>query len=140
MIAAMMLPTTMPLLATFQRIVASRAGRGRLTALVVLGYFAAWLAFGLLPRTRRTRCCTWLAAAAPALAVYGWVVGAAVLAVAGCVPVQRAQVSLPRAMSRARLASSPRAGTAGRPRARRSGSASTHGRVLRRLLLGADAA
>ena len=46
MIAAMMLPTTLPLLALFRRIVASRPDAGSLVALVAIGYAVAWLAFG----------------------------------------------------------------------------------------------
>jgi predicted metal-binding membrane protein len=48
MIAAMMLPTTLPLLSIFSRMTASRADAGALMACVVLGYTVAWLGFGLL--------------------------------------------------------------------------------------------
>jgi predicted metal-binding membrane protein len=48
MIAAMMLPTTLPLLDIFRRITASRRDAGALMARVVSGYAVAWLAFGLL--------------------------------------------------------------------------------------------
>jgi len=48
MIAAMMLPTTLPLLGLFSRMTASRPDAGTLLACVVLGYAAAWLGFGLL--------------------------------------------------------------------------------------------
>ena len=82
MIAAMMLPTTMPLLDTFQRIVAGRADSGRLTALVVLGYFIAWMGFGLLAHGADAGL-HWLAGQYTAFAVYSWAVGAAVLALAG---------------------------------------------------------
>src|ERR1700675_2180622 len=46
MIAAMMLPTTFSLLAMFRRITGARPDAGRLAGLVVLGFLAAWLAFG----------------------------------------------------------------------------------------------
>ncbi|MHA7152989.1 copper chaperone, partial [Burkholderia pseudomallei] len=48
MIVAMMLPTVLPLLRTFERLTAARPERNRLMLLVVLGYLAAWSAFGLL--------------------------------------------------------------------------------------------
>ena len=48
MIAAMMLPTTYPLLALFRRIVAGRADAALLVGLVVAGFFAVWFVFGLL--------------------------------------------------------------------------------------------
>ncbi len=46
MIVAMMLPTTVPLIEIFRRLVRERADRSTLTALLILGYLAAWLAFG----------------------------------------------------------------------------------------------
>src|SRR5690348_528455 len=45
MIAAMMLPTTLPLLAMFRRIIGGRRDAGALTAAVIAGYALAWLAF-----------------------------------------------------------------------------------------------
>jgi predicted metal-binding membrane protein len=48
MIAAMMLPTTLPLLGIFGRMTAARPDAGALFARVVLGYAVAWLGFGLL--------------------------------------------------------------------------------------------
>ncbi len=48
MIAAMMLPTTLPLLRIFGRMTASRPDGGALLTWVVLGYALAWLGFGLL--------------------------------------------------------------------------------------------
>lgn len=48
MISAMMLPTTLPLLGIFNRIIASRSDAGALMAHVVAGYAVAWLGFGLL--------------------------------------------------------------------------------------------
>ncbi len=82
MIAAMMLPTTFPLLAMFRRISGSRPDAGRLLALVVLGYFAAWLAFGLIAHLADAA--LRVAAARYAWFVaHGWIVGAAVLVAAG---------------------------------------------------------
>lgn len=82
MVAAMMLPTTLPLLGVFRRIVAGRPDADRLAALVVAGFLCAWFGFGLaahaldwmlLAAARETR---WFVA-------NGWVVGAAVVGGAG---------------------------------------------------------
>ena len=82
MTAAMMLPTTLPILEIFRRITAERADATRLIALVVVGYLAAWFGFGVVAHVadvslhavgERT---SWLLAD-------GWIVGAAVLACAG---------------------------------------------------------
>ena len=82
MIAAMMLPTTLPLLEIFRRIVTGRPDSKRLVALVVCGYACVWLAFGLVAHAA-----DWLVhalvAAIPRLATNGWVVGATVLGAAG---------------------------------------------------------
>jgi predicted metal-binding membrane protein len=82
MIAAMMLPTTYPVLQIFRRIVAQRPDAGRLTGGVVAGFFVAWMAFGLLAHALDALL---LAAARRegALIVHGWAIGAAVLAGAG---------------------------------------------------------
>jgi predicted metal-binding membrane protein len=82
MIAAMMLPTTLPLLALFRRIVGSRADAGALLTAVVGGYALAWLAFGLVAYAidgvvREA------AASSGWLVVHGWVLGSVVIAGAG---------------------------------------------------------
>jgi predicted metal-binding membrane protein len=46
MITAMMLPTTLPLIRIFDRMVAGRADGGLLHGLLILGYLVAWSAFG----------------------------------------------------------------------------------------------
>lgn len=46
MTVAMMLPTTLPLLATFHAIAGERVGRSFLLALAVAGYLSVWAAFG----------------------------------------------------------------------------------------------
>src|SRR6187551_2762363 len=48
MITAMMLPTTLPLLAIFRRIVAARSDGAALVATLLAGYAAAWLGFGVV--------------------------------------------------------------------------------------------
>ncbi len=47
MCVAMMLPTTLPLLAAFGRLTAARSDRVRLVAWLVAGYLGVWLAFGV---------------------------------------------------------------------------------------------
>ena len=46
MVFAMMLPTSLPLIALFHRMVAGRSHRFRLVSLLVLGYLAVWVGFG----------------------------------------------------------------------------------------------
>jgi predicted metal-binding membrane protein len=82
MIAAMMLPTTFPLLAIFRRVVATRPDSGRLTVLVVLGFFMAWMGFGLAAHALDAGL-LFAASTQGALIAYGWAIGAAVLAGAG---------------------------------------------------------
>jgi len=82
MIAAMMLPTTYPVLQVFRRIVAQRPDAERLTVLVVLGFFVAWMGFGLLAHGVDALLLA-VARRAGALVVHGWAIGAAVLAGAG---------------------------------------------------------
>ena len=48
MTIAMMLPTSIPLIGIFNRIARDRPERGLLTALVIIGYLAAWSGFGAL--------------------------------------------------------------------------------------------
>ena len=90
-----------------------------------LGFFVAWLAFGLLAHAADALLLRWRAARRRGSSPTAGSIGAAVLAGAGPVPVQRAQVPLPRAMPHAvrlrrRALARPR-----RRRARRCGSAST---------------
>ena len=82
MIAAMMLPTTLPLLEIFRRITAGRADAKRLLALVVAGYLVVWLAFGLLAHVLDLGVHA-AASDAPWLVAHGWVIGAALLGAAG---------------------------------------------------------
>src|SRR3954449_13149716 len=82
MIAAMMLPTVVPLLERFDRLVAGRSDRGRLLALVIAGYLAVWLGFGvaahLLDAGLREA-----ALQSDWLLFNGWIVGSLILAGAG---------------------------------------------------------
>jgi predicted metal-binding membrane protein len=82
MTAAMMLPTIVPLLDRFDRIVRQRADRAALIALVVGGYLLAWLGFGVAAHLfdaalhRAVLRSQWLL-------VNGWAVGSLILAIAG---------------------------------------------------------
>jgi predicted metal-binding membrane protein len=48
MVVAMMLPTSLPLVALFRTLVRGRPDRTRLTVLVIAGYLAVWTLFGVL--------------------------------------------------------------------------------------------
>lgn len=82
MTVAMMLPTTLPLLEMFSRTVGGRPDRGRLLALLGLGYIAAWGAFGLLAHSLHAAMLG-LFRTMPGLARHGWLIGVATLAMAG---------------------------------------------------------
>jgi predicted metal-binding membrane protein len=82
MIAAMMLPTALPLLRLFDRMVQPRRDYTALMGLLIAGYLAVWTGFGIAAHL--------LDAAVHAgvgqsewLMLNGWAVGAAVLALAG---------------------------------------------------------
>jgi predicted metal-binding membrane protein len=47
MTAAMMLPTTLPLVGIFRRLTRQRLDRAQLIALLIVGYIGVWLAFGV---------------------------------------------------------------------------------------------
>ena len=47
MTAAMMLPTTLPLVEIFRRLTVKRDDRTQLVVLLIIGYLAVWLAFGV---------------------------------------------------------------------------------------------
>ena len=82
MIAAMMLPTTFPLLAMFRRITGARPDAARLAARVVLGFFIAWFTFGVLAHAADAGL-RWSAARYVWFNAHGWMVAAVVLAGAG---------------------------------------------------------
>src|SRR5215472_281777 len=82
MLAAMMLPTTLPLLDIFRRLTARRADRRSLMALVITGYLAVWGLFGLAAHLVGWAVLTGMHRSDWLLA-HGWVIGAAVLATAG---------------------------------------------------------
>lgn len=82
MLGAMMLPTTLPILHIYARLTQRRRDRRLLLGLVVGGYLAAWIAFGIaahfadLLLAAGVRRIDWLV-------FNGWAIGAAVLAGAG---------------------------------------------------------
>ena len=82
MTAAMMLPTTLPLLQRFQRLVEARPERGQLIALLIAGYLAAWAGFGVAAHLLDAALHA-AALQADWLAANGPLIGAAVLMSAG---------------------------------------------------------
>jgi predicted metal-binding membrane protein len=82
MSAAMMLPTTTPLLGIFDRLTAGRPDRGILLALVIVGYLLIWSAFGLVAHLIDGVVHA-LVIAIPWMTFNGWIIGAGVLAMAG---------------------------------------------------------
>ena len=82
MIVAMMLPTTLPLLRVFARVTADRPDARRLFTLAIAGYVLAWAGFGLVAHAADSGLHA-LAAGSAWLSTHGWVVGVAVLALAG---------------------------------------------------------
>jgi predicted metal-binding membrane protein len=82
MIGAMMLPTTYPLMSMFRRATAARADATRLALLVVAGYVAAWLAFGVVAHGLDAAL-RWLASGSAWLFAHGREVTAGVLAGVG---------------------------------------------------------
>lgn len=82
MSTAMMLPTTLPLVASFRGLAGRRAHGGRLLTLLVVGYLAVWLAFGLFVHGL-AMALAGLAADSSWLTLNGWAVGAAILLVSG---------------------------------------------------------
>ena len=82
MSAAMMLPSTLPLLTVFRRLTADRPDRHWLVTLVMLGYLTVWGLFGLAVHLFDILLHT-LIAGSSWLIFNGWIVGATVLGLAG---------------------------------------------------------
>ena len=82
MTAAMMLPTTLPLLEIVARIGAARPDGRLLLGLVIAGYLAVWSLFGLVAHLADLALHA-LVPQSPWLTFNGWALGAAVLALAG---------------------------------------------------------
>jgi predicted metal-binding membrane protein len=82
MIVAMMLPTSMPLIATFGALVGRRRRPGLLIGLVVTAYLVVWTAFGAIVYAG-DRVVHLVVEASPWLAQHASLIAAATLAVAG---------------------------------------------------------
>jgi predicted metal-binding membrane protein len=82
MSAAMMLPTALPLLAIFGRLTQRRGDRAALMTLVIVGYLLVWAGFGVAAHGLDALL-HGLVLATPWLWLNAWIVGAAVLALAG---------------------------------------------------------
>ena len=82
MTVAMMLPTTLPLIGIFGRLIAGRRDRGRLLALLIAGYLLVWGTFGLAAHVLDAAL-HGLVVSIPWLTFNGWIIGAIVLAGAG---------------------------------------------------------
>jgi predicted metal-binding membrane protein len=82
MIVAMMLPTSLPLLTSFHKLTSRRMDRGKLLALLVVGYLCVWTLFGVMIYTG-----DWLLHQAVEdnawLHTNAWALGAATVALAG---------------------------------------------------------
>jgi predicted metal-binding membrane protein len=82
MTTAMMLPTTIPLLEIFRRLTARRPDRGVLLSIVIAGYLAAWLGFGIAAHLgdwllhEMVEHIAWLGQ-------HAWIIGAGTLILAG---------------------------------------------------------
>ena len=82
MSAAMMLPTSLPLIRTFDRMIAGWPNRAALHALLIAGYLLAWGGFGIVAHGLDAMLHT-LVSDSAWLVMHAWLPGIAVLAVAG---------------------------------------------------------
>jgi predicted metal-binding membrane protein len=79
---AIMVPTVLPLLTIFARMMRDRVDRGMLMALLIIGYLSAWTLFGLLAHAADAALHA-VVTGNPILSVNGWIVGVVLLAIAG---------------------------------------------------------
>jgi len=82
MLAAMMLPTTLPLLEIYRRLIRRRSDRHLLLSLVIAGYLIAWSGFGVAAHGADLVLYA-IVIESPWLNFNGWAIGATVLAIAG---------------------------------------------------------
>lgn len=82
MTAAMMLPTTLPLLDIFRQLTRQRPDRRLLLSLVVSGYLAIWTLFGIAAHALHQGI-YWLIDDGLWMQINGWMFGAAILVLAG---------------------------------------------------------
>ena len=93
MVFAMMLPTSLPLIALFHRMVSGRAGHLRLVVLLIGGYITVWAGFGTLVHIADLA----IHQGTANVAVFDSgdrAIGAAILALAGGVPVHAIEAAL----------------------------------------------
>jgi predicted metal-binding membrane protein len=82
MTAAMMLPTSLPLVAIFDRLTSRRADHARLVVLLVGGYLGVWTLFGVAVHLFDLGVHRAIASSA-VLERHGWILGAATILLAG---------------------------------------------------------
>lgn len=82
MTAAMMLPSSMPMIALFRRVSRSTARPGVGFGMFLLGYFAVWTGFAVVALAGDAGV-HWLVGAVPLIADRPWLVGGAILVLAG---------------------------------------------------------
>jgi predicted metal-binding membrane protein len=82
MTTAMMLPTAVPMLRVFGRLIGARADAGRLLAIAVCGYLFFWLGFGIAAHLLGIALVA-LAQRSLWLTFNGWLIGVALLFIAG---------------------------------------------------------
>ena len=82
MIVAMMLPTSLPLVTTFRALARERPDRGRLVALLLVGYLGIWTLFGVTVYASDW-CLHQAAERSGWLEANAWLIGATTLALAG---------------------------------------------------------
>ncbi|HEY3232378.1 MAG TPA: DUF2182 domain-containing protein [Roseiflexaceae bacterium] len=82
MIVAMMLPTSLPLMAMFEKIIQRNPRRRQLVALLIAGYLAVWLASGVVTHAGYT---AWYALVERTgwLRANAWLIGASIILLAG---------------------------------------------------------
>jgi predicted metal-binding membrane protein len=82
MLVAMMLPTTLPLVALFNRLTLARADRPRLLGLLLVGYLSIWIVFGMAVYAGDAVVHEGVARS-PWIAEHVWALGALTLVLAG---------------------------------------------------------
>ena len=98
MTVAMMLPTSVPLIATFDTIAGQRPDRSLLVALVVVGYLVTWVLLGLVFYSASI-IVQRLVVTSAWLQTHGYVGGRRAVPCSGPLSVQSAQIPLSRQMS-----------------------------------------
>jgi predicted metal-binding membrane protein len=82
MTIAMMLPTSTPLILLFARVVSGRSNTNSLIAMLISGYLAAWVGFGVIVHVLSRAVYAGMDRV-PWIAERPWILGASILAIAG---------------------------------------------------------